>query len=89
MTPLRAKYQRDLTVRGLAPRTVQSYTSFVADLARHFRRSPDRISYDEVLFRARCAPDQKLSSVVWMALDSDLPAVGCLAALYSATRTVP
>jgi integrase/recombinase XerD len=49
MTPLRAKYQRDLTVRGLAPRTQQSYTSFVADLARHFQRSPDRIAYDEVV----------------------------------------
>lgn len=49
MTPLRAKYQRDLTVRGLAPRTEQSYTGFVADLARHFRRSPDQIAYDEVV----------------------------------------
>jgi len=49
MTPLRAKYQRDMTVRGLAQRTQQSYTSYVADLARHFKRSPDLISYDEVV----------------------------------------
>lgn len=49
MTPLRAKYQRDMTVRGLAQRTQQSYTSYVADLARHFRRSPDLIAYDAVV----------------------------------------
>lgn len=49
MTPLRAKYQRDMTVRGLAPRTQQSYTGYVADLARHYPRSPDRIAYDQVV----------------------------------------
>jgi integrase/recombinase XerD len=49
MTPLRAKYQRDMTVRGLAARTRQSYTSFVADLAGFYHRSPDQISYDQVV----------------------------------------
>lgn len=49
MTPLRAKYQRDMTVRGLALRTQQSYTSYVADLAGYYHRSPDRISYEEVV----------------------------------------
>jgi hypothetical protein len=48
MTPLRAKYIRDLAIRGRAARTQQSYTSYVADLARHYRRSPDQISYEEV-----------------------------------------
>jgi site-specific recombinase XerD len=38
-----------MTVRGLAPRTQQSYTGYVADLARHYHRSPDRIAYDEVV----------------------------------------
>jgi hypothetical protein len=38
-----------MAVRGLADRTQQSYTSYVADLARHFKRSPDLISYDEVV----------------------------------------
>lgn len=49
MTPLREKYQRDLTVRGLALRTQQSYTSYVIDLANYFHRSPARIAYDEVV----------------------------------------
>jgi integrase/recombinase XerD len=48
MTPLRAKYIRDLAIRGRAVRTQESYTSYVADLARYYGRSPDRISYDEV-----------------------------------------
>jgi integrase/recombinase XerD len=48
MTPLRAKYIRDLAIRGRSARTQQSYTSYVADLARYYRRSPDQISYEEV-----------------------------------------
>lgn len=48
MTALRAKYVRDLAVRGRALRTQQSYTSYVADLARYYHRSPEEISYDEV-----------------------------------------
>jgi len=48
MTSLRAKYIRDLAIRGRATRTQQSYTSYVADLARHYRRSPDLISYEQV-----------------------------------------
>jgi integrase/recombinase XerD len=48
MTALRAKYIRDLAIRGRALRTQQSYTSYVAALARYYDRSPDQISYDEV-----------------------------------------
>jgi site-specific recombinase XerD len=49
MTPLRAKYQRDLAVRGRAARTQQAYTSFVAELARHYQRSPEHLTYDQVV----------------------------------------
>jgi integrase/recombinase XerD len=48
MTALRAKYIRDLAIRGRALRTQQSYSSYVADLAGYYHRSPDQISYDEV-----------------------------------------
>jgi site-specific recombinase XerD len=48
MTPLRAKFIRGLAIRGRAVRTQQAYTSFVAELARFYRRSPDLISYEEV-----------------------------------------
>jgi integrase/recombinase XerD len=49
MTALRAKYIRDLAIRGRALRTQESYTSYVADLARFHGRSPDQITYDEVV----------------------------------------
>ena len=47
MTALRAKYIRDLTVRGRA-RTQRSYIKYVAELARYYDRSPELISYEEV-----------------------------------------
>ena len=48
MTPLRAKYIRDLTVRGRAQRTQRAYTRYVSELARYYQRSPEQISYEEV-----------------------------------------
>jgi integrase/recombinase XerD len=48
MTELRAKFIRDLTVRGRAPRTQLAYTRFVAELARYYKRSPELITYEEV-----------------------------------------
>ena len=48
MTPLRAKFIRDLTVRGRAQRTQKSYLHHVSELARYYRRSPELLSYEEV-----------------------------------------
>ena len=48
MTPLRAKYIRDLVVRGRSKHTQEAYTRYVRDLARYYGRSPELISYDEV-----------------------------------------
>ena len=48
MTPLRAKYIRDLTIRGRAQRTQRAYTRYVSELARYYQRSPEQISYEEV-----------------------------------------
>ena len=47
-TPLRAKYIRDLAIRGRAERTQQSYSRYVSELARYYHRSPELISYEEV-----------------------------------------
>jgi integrase/recombinase XerD len=49
MTALRAKYIRDLTVRGRAQRTQRAYTRYVSELARYYQRSPELISYEEVI----------------------------------------
>ena len=48
MTPLRQRMINDMTVRGLAHSTMASYLRSVTRLARHYRRSPDRISAPEV-----------------------------------------
>src|SRR4029077_7193208 len=48
MTPLRAKYIRDLVIRGRSKNTQEAYTRYVCDLARYYRRSRELISYEEV-----------------------------------------
>ena len=48
MTPLRQRMINDMTVRGLAESTRGSYLRSVTRLARHYRRSPERISAREV-----------------------------------------
>ena len=48
MTPLRQRLVNDMTVRGLAENTKRSYLTAVTGLARHYRRSPDQISAQEV-----------------------------------------
>jgi len=48
MTPLRKRMIRELELRRKAPTTVSSYVKAVEELARYYRRSPDRISTEEI-----------------------------------------
>ena len=48
MTTLRACFIRELTLRGSSPRTIESYVAYVADLARHYGQSPDRLSDEQI-----------------------------------------
>lgn len=48
MTALRQRYIRDLAIRGKAERTQFLYTSYVAEMARYYRKSPDLLNYDQV-----------------------------------------
>src|SRR5271157_1106970 len=48
MSPLRNKMIRELELHRKAPGTVKQYVAAVAQLARHYRRSPDSISIEEV-----------------------------------------
>ena len=48
MTELRRRMDEDMVVRGMAARTRESYLAAVTGLAKHYRRSPDQISNDEV-----------------------------------------
>jgi len=48
MTPLRKRMIRELELQRKAPTTVSSYVKAVEELARYYRRSPDRISTEEI-----------------------------------------
>ena len=48
MTPLRKKMIRELELARKSPRTIEAYVSAVAQLAAHFRRSPDKIAVEEI-----------------------------------------
>ncbi len=48
MTPLRRKMIRELEVQRKRPNTVNSYVTAVADLGMYYRKSPHKISRDEI-----------------------------------------
>lgn len=48
MSALRQRLIEDLQVRNYSPRTVQAYVAAVAKLARHFGRSPDQLTGEEL-----------------------------------------
>ena len=48
MTPLRKKMIRELQLQRKSPRTIEAYVSAVEQLAAHFRRSPDKITVEEI-----------------------------------------
>ena len=48
MTELRCRMMADMKLHGLAPGTQQVYLKSVERLARHFHRSPDRLSEQDL-----------------------------------------
>jgi integrase/recombinase XerD len=48
MTPLRRRMIEDMTLRNLTPKTIESYVQGVAQFARYFKRSPERLGPDHV-----------------------------------------
>jgi site-specific recombinase XerD len=48
MTPLRQKFIDELELRGLSPLTRDGYVGVVSRLARHYHRSPDLITNEEL-----------------------------------------
>src|SRR5437870_2787967 len=48
MTPLRRKMIRELELHRKSPKTVEAYVTAVAQLARHYNRSPDQITVEQI-----------------------------------------
>lgn len=48
MTPLRQRLTDDLRLRNYSPRTIEAYVAGVARLAKHFQRSPDQLSVEDL-----------------------------------------
>ena len=48
MTPLRQRYIDDLRLKNFSPGTIKVYVDSVAKFARHFGRSPDRLTGEDV-----------------------------------------
>lgn len=48
ISPLRQRMIDDMTIRHLAPRTQATDLRAVSGFSRHFGRSPDRLSYEDV-----------------------------------------
>lgn len=48
MTPLRRQMIEEMQLRGYAQSTIEGYVHAVAQLAHHYRRSPDQLEEDEV-----------------------------------------
>jgi site-specific recombinase XerD len=48
MTPLRQQFNRELVLRGIAPRTQESYTAAVYGLAKYYHLPPDQITDEQI-----------------------------------------
>ena len=48
MTPLRARMIEDMKLAGLAAKTQEVYLQAVRALAKHYRKSPDQLTEEEV-----------------------------------------
>lgn len=62
MTPLRRKMIEEMQLRGYAQSTIKGYVQVVAQLARHYHRSPDQLEEDEVRrYLLHLAVDKKIA----------------------------
>jgi len=76
MGALRERMDQDMVLRGLASRTREAYLAAVAGLAKHYRRSPDQLSEQEVeRYLLHLIEERKLS---WSSTNQAACAMGFL-----------
>ena len=63
MTPLRERMIEDLQLRRLSPHTQEAYIRAVAQLAKHYHRSPDQLTHEQVrAYLVHLVRDRQVSS---------------------------
>lgn len=63
MTPLRRRMIEDMLVRNFSPTTQRSYVHYVAEFARHYNASPDRLGLEHVrAYQVYLAEQRQLSA---------------------------
>jgi integrase/recombinase XerD len=63
MKPLREQFIKDMTVRGLAPTTQKSYIHFVAEYAKYYNTSPDKLDLEAIRqYQLYLLQERKLSA---------------------------
>jgi site-specific recombinase XerD len=63
MTTLRQNFIRELVIRGTSPRTQEAYVRAVYGLAKHYRKSPDQLTDEELKsYLFYLASERKLSA---------------------------
>jgi integrase/recombinase XerD len=84
MSELRQEMLADLRIRNYAERTQEIYIARVAEMARHFKRSPDQVSSEEVRGYLRYLKEEREVSRSWF-----VQVIAALRFLYGVTLDRP
>jgi len=62
MTPLRQRMMEDMEIRNFSPQTIEGYLFYVAQFAKHFKKSPDLLGAEEIRqYRVYLVRERKIS----------------------------
>ena len=78
-TALRERMLEELRLRNFTPRTIRTYTGIVADFARYFHQSPDKLGPEHVrIYQLYLLNERKLAwHSIQVHVSNDLPISGC------------
>ena len=64
MPPLRRRMLEDMQIRNYSPHTIDAYLRSVAQFAKHFHTSPDRLGPDHIRTYTYCISPNDSASVL-------------------------